>query len=218
MGGMLCYHMSSEICVIGCTDGSAEHDCRDATSQYLDGMESSEVSNLDELIKFNEAHADVELPKGTPRPPRSLPSLTRLVEYPDQTLLINASQNRPSEDLYARATLHLEETARTNGLDRIFKEKGLDLLAMSMDCQIHTMAAASGLSKCSPDADAESLLTVLGYPIGTVPLGLLDHNGRPFGMGVMAPPGREDLLFRFMSAFETGFPKRMTPPGLVGSD
>ena len=53
-----------------------------------------------------------------------------------------------------------------------------------------------------------------GYPLGTVPLGLLNYNGRPFGLGIMAKAAREDLIIQFMSAFETKFPKRRIPPAL----
>ena len=48
-----------------------------------------------------------------------------------------------------------------------------------------------------------------------MPLGLLDYNGRPFGLGLIAQANREDLLFQFMSAFEAVFPKRKVPPTLA---
>lgn len=44
-----------------------------------------------------------------------------------------------------------------------------------------------------------------------MPLGILDYNGRPFGLGLVAQAGREDLMFQFMSAFEASFPKRGIP-------
>ena len=44
-----------------------------------------------------------------------------------------------------------------------------------------------------------------------MPLGILDYNGRPFGLGLVAQAGREDLMFQFMSAFEAVFPKRANP-------
>lgn len=54
-----------------------------------------------------------------------------------------------------------------------------------------------------------------GYPIATMPLGVLDFNGRPFALGIMAQAGREDLMFRFMSAFERHFPPRPLPMRLL---
>ena len=58
-------------------------------------------------------------------------------------------------------------------------------------------------------------LTVLGYPTGTVPLGVLDHNGRPFGLAIIAKTGLEDLILAFMSAFKPVSKERPVPPQLV---
>lgn len=58
-------------------------------------------------------------------------------------------------------------------------------------------------------------LTVLGYPIGTVPLGTVDYNGRPFGLAIIAKAGREDVILAFMSAFEAMSKERPVPPQLV---
>ena len=48
-----------------------------------------------------------------------------------------------------------------------------------------------------------------------MPLGLLDYNGRPFALGLIAKASREDLMFQFMSAFEEIWPKRRVPPALA---
>lgn len=50
-----------------------------------------------------------------------------------------------------------------------------------------------------------------GYPIATVPLGVLKADGRPYGLGIMAKAGSEHLMFQFMSAFEAHFPPRVLP-------
>lgn len=47
-----------------------------------------------------------------------------------------------------------------------------------------------------------------------MPLGTLDHNGRPFGLAIITQAGREDLMFRFMSAFEANFEPRAVPKKL----
>jgi Asp-tRNA(Asn)/Glu-tRNA(Gln) amidotransferase A subunit family amidase len=62
------------------------------------------------------------------------------------------------------------------------------------------------------------LTSPIGYPIATMPLGVLKDFGRPFGLAIMARAGREDILFTFMSAFEAEFPKRAIPSLLLGSD
>lgn len=45
------------------------------------------------------------------------------------------------------------------------------------------------------------------YPSATVPLGNTQSDGRPYGLFLLAQTGREDLMFRFMSAWEATMPK-----------
>ena len=44
-----------------------------------------------------------------------------------------------------------------------------------------------------------------------MPLGYLELNGRPFGMGTIARKDEEGKLFNIMSAWEATFPKRKAP-------
>jgi len=41
-----------------------------------------------------------------------------------------------------------------------------------------------------------------------MPVGVIQADGRPYRLGIMAQAGREDLMFQFMSAFEAHFPPR----------
>jgi len=86
--------------------------------------------------------------------------------------------------------------AKDQGIDKLFKEKNLNLLAYSMDALVHNIAAAAG------------------YPIATIPLGLTS-DGRPIGMGIMAQSGKEGLMLQFMSAMEAHFPSREVPKRLL---
>lgn len=106
-----------------------------------------------------------------------------------------------------------------NGFDPLFEEKGLDLIAVPQDSKIPSMATASGKPfDVSKRRAAAYIVFLLGYPIATMPLGVLKDYGRPFGLAIMTKAGREDILFKFMSAFEAEFPKRAIPPLLLGSD
>ena len=58
----------------------------------------------------------------------------------------------------------------------------------------------------------------LGGPIATMPLGLLNLHGRPFGLSVFALPKHDSVLFKVMSAWEATFPKRALPPLLLEKD
>ena len=50
--------------------------------------------------------------------------------------------------------------------------------------------------------------------MATVPISILDYNKRPFGLGAVAQAGREDLVIKFMSAYEAVSDTRSVPSGL----
>lgn len=60
--------------------------------------------------------------------------------------------------------------------------------------------------------------THLGGPIATMPAGVLNLHGRPFGLSVMSLPKHDGVLFKIMSAWEATFPKRALPPLLPEQD
>lgn len=56
------------------------------------------------------------------------------------------------------------------------------------------------------------ILIISGYPVGNVPLGYLDFNGRPFGLAVLAAKDQEAKILKFMNAWEGTFGPRQVPP------
>lgn len=66
------------------------------------------------------------------------------------------------------------------------------------------------------DARMASVAAAAGAPVGTVPLGYADFNGRAFGMNIVAGLGQESKILQVMSAWEHTFPEaRQAPPMLV---
>lgn len=134
--------------------------------------------------------------------------------------MIQAHNSRPTEQRYEDAIRHLKKVVIEDGFEPLFDVKGLDLIVAPQDSKIPSIATASGSfiflpSKTSAIANDD---LPKGYPIATMPLGVLKDYGRPFGLAIMARAGREDILFRFMSAFEANFPKRVIPPLLLPSE
>ena len=91
--------------------------------------------------------------------------------------------SRPTEERYEEALQHLKKVTE-EGFNPLFDVKGLDLIAVPQDSKIPSIATASGQSslvpsKSSKNADAN---IPLGYPIATIPLGVLIDYGRPFGI------------------------------------
>ncbi|KAF5599974.1 glu asp-tRNA amidotransferase subunit A [Fusarium pseudoanthophilum] len=146
-------------------------------NKFLESAENTKIHSLAELIEFNKAHPDLEMPPG----------------YDDQGLLIDAEESDLSLEDYEKNLSHLRKVARDDGLDRIFEEYGVDVIVGSSDTAI--MAYASGS----------------GYPIGNVPLGYLDFNGRPFGLAVLAAKNQEAKIIKFMNAWEGTFGPRKAP-------
>lgn len=91
----------------------------------------------------------------------------------------------------------LREHNRVQGVDKALSDYGVDVIMGPPTGRIATVAAAAG------------------YPAGNVPLGYADFNGRPFGMIIVAPANREDLIIRAMSAWEATFSTWKPPPQLV---
>jgi amidase len=104
--------------------------------------------------------------------------------------------------------------AKDQGIDKLFKERNLNILAYSMDALVHNIAAAAGEWTISPATTRVADMRALGYPIATVPLGLTS-DGRPMGMGIMVQSGKEGLLLQFMSAMEAHFAPREVPKLLL---
>ncbi|KLO99774.1 glu/asp-tRNA amidotransferase subunit A [Fusarium fujikuroi] len=147
-------------------------------NKYLESAENSKIHSLKDLVEFNKAHPDLETPPG----------------YDDQGLLIDAQESDISIEDYEKNLSHLRKVARDEGLDRIFKEYGVDVIIGSSDTAIKAYASGSG------------------YPVGNVPLGYLDFNGRSFGLAVLAAKDQEAKILQFMNAWEGTFGPRKAPP------
>lgn len=83
------------------------------------------------------------------------------------------------------------------GLDPVFEEHNLDIIAGPADSRFVSFAAAAG------------------YPVGCLPMAHLKESGRPFGICVIARNGGEQTLLRFMQQWEKIIPSRVLPKPLV---
>ena len=108
---------------------------------------------------------------------------------------------------------HFRHVGREEGIDKLFHERDLTLLAFSMDSVAFDMASAADRSIQKYQISLR--LFSVGSPIASIPMSLSDYNGRPFALDLIAQAGREDLMFQFMNAFEAIIPKRCTPISLL---
>ncbi|KAF2105230.1 amidase signature domain-containing protein [Lophiotrema nucula] len=129
------------------------------------------------LIKFNIDHKKEGLPES----------------YLDQNQLLKALRNPLLKETYEAVKELMKTVFKENGIDKLFREQNLNILAFPMDSLMVFVSAASG------------------YPIATMPAGVILTDGRLYRIGIMAQTGAEDLMFQFMSAFEAHFPPRVLP-------
>ncbi|KAK8915427.1 putative amidase [Metarhizium anisopliae] len=148
---------------------------RQAVENWLDEVKIPGLKAIEDIIKFNLDYREVELPE-------------------NQNQLLKASRDPPSQEVYETVKERMKLISKDNGIDKLFREQNLNMLAFPLDSLMVFISAASG------------------YPIATAPLGVSPEDGRRYGLGTMAQAGREDLIFQFLSAFEAHFPPRVMPP------
>ncbi|RDW61493.1 hypothetical protein BP5796_11385 [Coleophoma crateriformis] len=112
---------------------------------------------------------------------------------PDQQPLIDSLNSPLSGQQAEEAYVAVKSLARAE-MDKLMAEHDVELLVSNSDSGIVGFAATAG------------------YPTSSIPLGIFEATGQPYGMFVIAKAGREDLIFRFMSAYEATFDKLPSPP------
>ncbi|TGO65068.1 hypothetical protein BCON_0004g00650 [Botryotinia convoluta] len=123
--------------------------------------------------------------------------VTLPAEHPGQQLLESALEDKMPEEKYAEGVSLIREAAKTNGIDKTIHQFGPDVIVGPMDGRIPTIAAAAGC------------------PVGTVPLGYSQTNGRPFGLAVVALANEEHKILQFMTAWDEFTPSHLPPPQLM---
>lgn len=157
---------------------------------YLSALESSPVRSLEEVIHFNEEHAEQEL------------------KYFNQDLFLRAQETTTLADPEYLAALdenHL--SAQKDGIDAVMNSYNLDALVMP------TSGPAWCIDLVNGDADSgggsSQIAALAGYPAITVPAG---HTFElPVGITFMGRAFSEPALIKFAYAFEQATKARHIP-------
>jgi amidase len=170
---------------------------KDAINRYLAGLDPAKVParTLSDLIAFNRAHADIEMP------------------FFGQDIFESSDAKGPLTDpayLEARATL--DRCADREGLAALFATP-VDVLfatgggpASLIDHVWGDRGAGGG------GAPIASAAAIAGYPSLTVPGGYIE--GLPMGLTLVAPRFKDGQLLQIGAALERLLPARV-PPRLV---
>ncbi|KAB5583446.1 amidase signature domain-containing protein [Coniochaeta sp. 2T2.1] len=105
-------------------------------------------------------------------------------DYPNQNAILDAINHKITPAEYEAAKATLQKEALENGVRRIMEENKLDAIIGPTDGPLASIAAA------------------IGGPVATMPVGLLNLHGRPFGLSVLTLPKHDDVLFNVMSTWK----------------
>jgi amidase len=156
---------------------------------YLASLGGEAPRMLAELIAFNEAHRDEEMP------------------FFGQELFEKAQERGPdTEPAYREALGTCGRLAREEGLDAVLSERRLDAIVAP------TNAPASLTDHVNGDhyvGGNSSPAAIAGYPSITVPMGFVAE--LPVGISFIGGPHREAMLIAFAATFEQATNHRRVP-------
>ena len=165
------------------------HELKAGLNAYLRTRKGLAVRTLADVIRWNEAHAEEEMP------------------YFRQETFIESQGTR---GLKSRAYLEARAAAR-----RLARDEGIDLVMRKH--RLHALVAPSGAPASAIDEIAgekrlggsSQAAAVAGYPIITVPAGFAF--GLPLGLTLFAGAGSEGRLLAYAYAFEQATMARRAP-------
>jgi amidase len=153
------------------------------------------VRSLAELIRFNEFHADQEMPL-----------------FDQELLRQSQAKGGLDEAAYRDARATCLAATRSGGIDALLGEHRLDAIVSL------TSGPAWFIDPVNGDSDTggcSSPAAVAGYPHITVPAGL--HRGLPIGLSFFAGAYAEPTLIKLASGFERTANARVAPRFLPGT-
>ena len=165
---------------------------------YLAGLgAASRVKTLADVIAFNDAHKDTEMP------------------YFGQETFIQAQEKGPlTDDAYVEALAHCRRLSRAEGADVTFAKDKLDALVAPTGGPAWLIDLVNG--DCSGAGGNSSIAAVAGYPTITVPVGY--SFGLPVGMSFIGKPWTEATLIKLAYAYEQAAKPRRAPRFLPTAD
>ncbi|TPX13844.1 uncharacterized protein E0L32_005788 [Thyridium curvatum] len=165
--------------------------------QYLAGLSFAPIKDFKALQNFSPDNAagEDDMPRVDLPPIWVVPRLDH-----NQKRVDDAASLVLSAEEYAAHLQNARTLSRTDGIDRMLQDYGIDVIIGPADSQMTKIAAAAVHS---------------GYPVASLPLGFIDYNGRGFGMLAMAGANQEAKLFEVMSAWDSTFSAVGPPPLLI---
>lgn len=175
------------------------HEFKATINDYLAGAAPAvTVRSLDDLIAFNDAHADIEL------------------ALFDQGIFLESARARGLDNPeYLGALADVQAAAGENGIDRLLAENRVDFLVCPSG------PIASRIDPVHGDvwpgwAGAGYLAAIAGYPHLTVPMGTV--RGLPAGISFLGGRNRDAAVLAAGFAYEQRTMRRAEPGFLPGAE
>jgi amidase len=165
------------------------HELKAGLNEYLRGRRGLAVHTLADVIRWNAAHADVEMP------------------YFRQEFFEKAQATKGLKSKeYVEARARAVRLARDEGIDLLLRKHRLSALVAPSNGPAAALDVVDGEKHLGGSTQPSA---VAGYPIITVPAGTAF--GLPLGLSMYAGPGSEGRLLGFAYAFEQATQARVTP-------
>ncbi len=173
------------------------YEIKEDLNSYLAGRgPDTGPRTLEDLIAFNQSHADEEMP------------------YFGQEIFLKAQEKGPlSDKAYLEALETCQRLARVEGIDKVVAEHKLDAIVAPTGGLAWTTDLINGDHF---GGGSSSAAAVSGYPNITVPAGFVF--GLPVGMSFIGPAFSEPTLLRLAYGFEQATNVRRAPRLLPTAD
>ena len=173
------------------------YEFKEDLNRYLAGRgPDTGPRTLEDLIAFNQSHADEEMP------------------YFGQEIFLQAQEKGPlSDKAYQEALQTCQRLARVEGIDKVVAEHELDAIVAPTGGPAWTTDLINGDHF---GGGSSSAAAVSGYANITVPAGFVF--GLPVGMSFIGPAFSEPTLLRLAYGFEQATKVRRAPQLLATAD
>jgi amidase len=160
---------------------------------------ASPVHSLKDVIAFNDAHKDQEMP------------------YFGQEIMAMAEKKGPlTSAKYTAALARNHQMARTLGIDAVMAKFKLDALVAPTGAPAWLTDVVNGDSSAANAASPSTVTSVAGYPHITVPAGY--YRGLPVGISFFGRAWSEATLLKLAYAYEQATKHRRPPTFAATAD
>jgi amidase len=160
---------------------------------------ASPVHSLKDVIAFNDAHKDQEMP------------------YFGQEIMAMAEKKGPlTSAKYTAALARNHQMARTLGIDAVMAKFKLDALVAPTGAPAWLTDVVNGDSSAANAASPSTVTSVAGYPHITVPAGY--YRGLPVGISFFGSAWSEATLLKLAYAYEQATKHRRPPTFAATAD